>query len=33
MGVDIIGEVGDRTSEEQTAGVYEQVLHWGLWQE
>ena len=34
MGVDGIGEVGDRASEGQAAGVcMGQVLQWGLWQE
>ena len=32
MGVDGIGEVGDRASEGQAAGVYGQVLQQSLWQ-
>ena len=32
MGVDRIGEVGERANEEQVAGMYGQVLQVGLWQ-
>ena len=30
MGLDGIGEIGDRGSEEQSAGYMEQVLQWDL---
>ena len=32
MGVDRIGEIGERASEGQAAGVMGQVLQRGLWQ-